>query len=63
MSNPKAQAKYHVRRNEIETKLQNIQRMVNAHRLNAGDKLNWGHVGDLALVSEQLDEVAAFLGK
>ncbi len=63
MSNPKAQAKYHEQRREAERKLKNIKCMLNAHRANASDGLNYGHVGDLVYVNEQLDIITAFLGQ
>ena len=63
MSNPKAQAKYHAKRHEAERKLKNIERLLEAHRADAGNKLNYGHVGDLAYVNEQLDVITAFLGQ
>ena len=62
MSNAKAQAKYHERRSEIEHKLNAITEMVKNHRDGAGDELNWAHVGDLAQVADQLDEIIRFLG-
>jgi len=57
----KAQAQYHVNRREAERKLENLRRMINAHRVNAGDGLNYGHVGDLAYLNEQLDKMVKFL--
>ena len=32
------------------------------HRMDAGDDLHWGYVGDLEYVNELLDEVVKFLG-
>ena len=63
MSNPEAQAKYHVRRKEIERKIEKIGQAIEKHRASAGDNLHWGHVGDLALVCYQLNEVLKFLPK
>jgi hypothetical protein len=59
MSNPKAQAQYEQRRREIEGKLEKVQCMIETHRASAGDKLHWGHVGDLGRINELLDELLA----
>jgi len=59
MSNPRAQAQHEERRREIESKLERIRHMVEDHRADAGDKLHWGHVGDLGRINELLEEVAS----
>ena len=60
MTKQTAEQAYATRMNEITTRMNTIQTLLAAH-IEAGDELNWCHVGDLGHIAHKLHEVEAFL--
>ena len=57
-TNQKASEAYKVRLAELQKQITRIQTALTTH----GDgKLNWGHIGDLGYVTEQLKTAADFI--
>ena len=53
---------YLARTAAIHAKLERLQQLADDHFGHDHDAINWGHVGDLGRVEDELDELLAIFG-
>ena len=52
---------YHENQKKARALLKEIETGLDRHEGLVGDRINWGHVGDLSYVVGQLEEIKSFL--